>query len=161
MPHTTTKSRRTKRFDTRPNAKLRAKANKQTNDKLKIQDIRVTRKLKGERKDRVTEQEQQAFAKYSKDEKLLRALKKKLRSINDLLEKKKRGEALNAEQKDKVNQLDQVLEDMEGLIKKTSKTSRREEEEVDEEQSEDGDEDEEDEEMGELVELDDEEGDDK
>ena len=122
MPHTTTKNRRTKRMDTRPNGKIRTKSQRQANDQLKIQDIRVTRKLKGERKERTINREENSFATLSKDEKLLRALKKKLRGINDLIEKKNQGVLLNPQQMEKITQLDTVLLDMESLIQRNSNT---------------------------------------
>ena len=52
MPHTTTKTSRTKRADTRPNEKIRRKLKRQIEDEKTIQDIRVTKKSKAERKER-------------------------------------------------------------------------------------------------------------
>jgi hypothetical protein len=142
MPHATTKNKRIKRVDTRPNEKTRRKAHKTHNDSLKIQDIRVTRKLKEEKKERTFQEAASSFSTLSKDEKVLRALKKKLKGINDLLEKKKKGEVLNEQQKTKVSQLDNVLEDMEVLLKKTKHITEND----DDEEGED-DEDEDNEEM--------------
>lgn len=119
MPHTTTKSYRPKRADTRPNGKLRRKLGQQSAHKDTIQDLRVTRTLKHERKEReVTSVNNTPLKTLSKDEKLIRALKKKLKSIHELMEKEKRGEALTAEQANKVRQADQVLHDIEELMKK-------------------------------------------
>ena len=143
MPHTTTKNRRSKRPDSRPNAKVRKVASKKHNDSLKIQDIRVTRKLQGEKKER-SFKEGNAFAKLSKEEKLLRALKKKLRGINELIEKKQRGEALDPQQREKVRQLDSVLETMTALLQKNkhlSQDSDNDEDEEEEESEESGEDD--------------------
>ena len=137
MPHTTTKNRRSKRPDTRPNAKTRAKAHKSFNDQLKIQDIRVTRKLKGEKKERAFQQDKSELTTLSKEEKLLRALKKKLRGINELLQKKENGDILNAQQLEKIEQLDTVLEDMEALMKTNPDRSRSQNNEDELEENED------------------------
>jgi len=116
MPHTTTKATRTKRPDTRPNGKVRVKANKKIQDSLKIQDLRVTKVQKEERKERVAQVTE--LKQLSKDEKLLRALKKKLIGIQDLMEKQKEGVQLDPQQLIKVSQLDQVLLAIEELTSK-------------------------------------------
>jgi paraquat-inducible protein B len=142
MPHTTTKNHRVKRPDTRPNAKTRAKEQRKVADQLKIQDIRITRKLKGEKKERNLTSNDAPLNRLSKSEKLLRALKKKLKSINELMEKKNNGVELNKEQAAKIQQLDQVLEDMEQLLKKSNRKHKEEddeEEDEDEEEEKEGD----------------------
>lgn len=77
MPHTTTKALRVKRPDSRPNGKRRAKFSKEEDDKLKIQDIRVTKIKKTDRKDRNSESNSFPME-LPKDAKLVRALKKKV-----------------------------------------------------------------------------------
>lgn len=53
MPHTTTKTMRTKRVDTRPNEKQRRKLSRKIEDDKAITDIRVTKKRKCDYKERV------------------------------------------------------------------------------------------------------------
>jgi uncharacterized protein with WD repeat len=117
MPHTTTKSHRTKRPDTRPNGKIRARLTKENNAKLTIQDIRTTSKRAGEKKEREVSTATPLNI-LTKEEKLLRALKKKLKGINDLKEKQDRGESLDLQQTEKLSQLPTLLTDMEALMKK-------------------------------------------
>lgn len=114
MPHSTTKSVRTKRLDTRPNGKNRAKVIKKQNGSLKIQDIRVTRVAASEKKDRTSQPTPLNL--LSKDEKLLRALKKKLKGIQELISKQELGVILDNQQKEKIAQLDSVLGDIEVLV---------------------------------------------
>ena len=52
MPHTTTKSTRVKRVDTRPNEKVRRKLKRAIEDEKTVQEIRVTKKSREERKER-------------------------------------------------------------------------------------------------------------
>ncbi len=115
MPHTTTKSYRPKRPDTRPNGKLRAKLTKEIHDKEVIQDLRVTSKRPGDRKEREVTKTM-PMKTLTKEEKLIRALKKKLKGISELKDKKERGETLDAQQLKKLEELPTVLHDIEVLM---------------------------------------------
>lgn len=66
MPHTTTKVMRTKRPDTRPNEKERRKLSRKIEDDKIIQDLRVTKKLKTERKEREVNSLPQVLSKQEK-----------------------------------------------------------------------------------------------
>lgn len=114
MPHTTTKAIRTKRVDVRPNAKQRKVVSKSSNSKVVIQDLRVTRKQKNERVDRDSVDGQELKKEtLSKDEKVVRSLRKKLKSIEELFAKQKNGETLDDQQLEKIYGLDSVLAEME------------------------------------------------
>lgn len=117
MPHTTTKTLRTKRVDTRPNGKERKKLNQKVEESKTIQDIRVTKVQRNEKKERLAQPSE--LITLSKNEKILRALKKKLRSIDDLLEKQKNGVELDEQQLAKIETLDSVMEQMESLLSKS------------------------------------------
>jgi hypothetical protein len=120
MPHTITQNRRSKRPDSRPNKKFRVKVAKKESEKMKISDIRVTSIGSKSKKEREvsTATELRKEGALNKDEKLLRALKKKLYGIKALQEKKKNGEALDEQQREKLSQLDEVLVAMDELIKR-------------------------------------------
>lgn len=78
--HTTGKYR-PKRSDTRAHAKKRREYNAKIAEKQKIQDIRVTRVQKKDRKERDLPKTGQELVTLSKDERDLRNLKKKLISM--------------------------------------------------------------------------------
>lgn len=86
--------------------------------KESIRDLRVTRIKAGEHKERIVDSK--TILKtviLSADEKRLRALKKKLRKIDDLIEKRdKEGVGLDEQQKRSVDQLDETLEQVRELI---------------------------------------------
>lgn len=113
MPHTTTKGLRTKRVDVRPNAKQRKEKAKKAESQKIIQDIRVTKTLKSERKERSTGPGQNLVIKKSTHEIVLRSLRKKMQAIDDLLEKQRNGKVLDAQQLQKIDTLDAVLAEME------------------------------------------------
>mmetsp|Transcript_9044 Transcript_9044/g.13590 ORF Transcript_9044/g.13590 Transcript_9044/m.13590 type:complete len:123 (-) Transcript_9044:91-459(-) len=113
MPHTTTKNLRTKRPDTRPNEKQRRKLSRKIEESKTIQDIRVTRKRKFERKERVVTSEPQLNqSTLTEDDKVLRALKKKMRKIDNLISRQKAGETLDEQQLESIESLDDVVAQM-------------------------------------------------
>ncbi len=135
MVHTTTKATRTQRVDSRPNGKKRSKTNKLLESHKTIQDLRVTRKLKSEKvKEQMTPKDE-SFKRSNPlvgNEKVLRALRKKLKAIECLLEKQRAGDVLDSQQLSKVDSLSSVLEDMEQLVSSGNKRLR--EQDADEEE---------------------------
>lgn len=123
MPHTTTKNPRLKRVDTRPNEKRRRQKNSDAEEAKTIQDIRVTKKQKGEKVEReVTVQPLRDTIEISED-KYIRALRKKLRDIDILIAKQKEGGVLDAQQLLKIETLDGVLEKIDAAIAKGAEVS--------------------------------------
>lgn len=121
MPHTTTKNKRNKRIDTRPNAKFRQKEFKKYDKLTKIEDLRVTRINSKNRKERVAV----TLAKQlSDDEKRLRALRKKLNSIVELQEKEENGTVLDAQQQEKLKTMESVVAEISALAAKLNKKDR-------------------------------------
>lgn len=110
---------RTKRPDGRPVAvKKRAAMYKKTADKQTIQDLRVTSKQPHEKKEREITQsngELKAVKSKTSEEKLLRALRKKLREIEQLMLKQKEGLELDAQQTEKVDSLGDLIVEMENV----------------------------------------------
>lgn len=106
---------RTKRVDTRPNAKFRIKEHRKADKNTKISDLRVTRIKSSERKEREVGDTRKVLTSV---EKRLRALRKKLSDILELKEKKEQGIALNAEQETKLNRMDELVEEIQSLVKK-------------------------------------------
>lgn len=120
MGHTALSQKlRTKRPDGRPIAvKKRAAVYKATADKQTIQDLRVTSKQPHERKEREvtkTNGELKAVKSKTSEEKLLRALRKKLREIEQLMHKQKGGVELDAQQIEKVDSLGDLIVEMENV----------------------------------------------
>lgn len=105
---------RTKRPDFRAHHVKRSREQKQRNATETIQDLRVTRKRKGERKERVVQGDQ--WHAKSKKEKLVRALNKKVASIEALHAKLEAGEDLNDEQMEKIRTLPDILDKLEELL---------------------------------------------
>lgn len=122
MPHTTTKVQRLKRVDTRPNEKVRRRLQKQIEDAKTIQDLRTTSVQKVQKKERVAQVT--PLATLSKKEKILRALRKKLNAINDLMEKEKAGEELDEQQLLKIATLDSVMEEMNSVMEQSNGKKR-------------------------------------
>lgn len=118
MPHSTTKSHRTKRPDSRPNGKVRRTLQKEMHDKEIIQDLRVTKIKNSEHKERLVDTRTVLKTVIlSANEKRLRALKKKLRKINDLIEKRDNEViTLDEQQQRSVDELDETLERLRELI---------------------------------------------
>ena len=110
MPHTTTKTMRSKRPDTRPNGKQRMKIARKIEAEKSIQDLRVTRKQKGEKKDRNAQiLPLKNPNEFTDDEKYVRNLKKKLRCIDELMTKQRLGKELDEQQREKVAKLPMLL----------------------------------------------------
>ena len=112
---------RSKRPDVRPNAKQRMKISRKLEEEKTIQDMRVTKKQKGEKKER----ECQSLPlrdpnQLTEDEKYVRTLKKKLKAIDDLISRQKKGEILDEQQLEKVDKLSELLVEFESVVKATS-----------------------------------------
>ena len=114
MPHTTTKNARLKRPDTRPNGKLRRTLKSKVEDGKTIQDLRVTKVQKNAKKERIAQVT--PLVTMSKDEKKLRALKKKIKAIDELLEKRTAGTELDAQQLLKIQCLDSLMAELDELV---------------------------------------------
>ena len=123
MPHTTTKVQRIKRTDTRPNEKMRRKMQKQIEDAKSIQDLRITSVQKGAKKQRVAQIT--PLKTLNKNEKVLRALRKKLNSINELMEQETNGAVLDAQQLEKVASLEDVMAQLSEFVNKNDKRRKR------------------------------------
>ena len=123
MPHTTTKVQRLKRPDYRPNEKMRRKMQKEVEDAKSIQDLRITSVQKGAKKQRVAQVT--PLRTIGKNEKVLRALRKKLNSINDLMEKEKNGVELDEQQLLKVASLEEVMAQLSEFVDKNDKKGRK------------------------------------
>lgn len=122
MPHTTTKVQRLKRVDTRPNEKVRRRLQKQIEDAKTIQDLRITSVQKVQKKERVAQVT--PLATLSKKEKILRALRKKLNAINDLMEKEKAGVELDEQQLLKIASLESVMQEMNSVMEQSNGKKR-------------------------------------
>lgn len=86
-----TRNKRLKRVDTRPNSKARSKQAKQIEAKKTVQDLKVTR---------VQQKKERSVASLedstkSKAEIYIRSLKKKLRAIDELIQRKNNGKLFN------------------------------------------------------------------
>ncbi len=96
-------------------AKYRTTVRQKQDAAKSIQDLRITRVQKNERKERTINtsamplREGSANASKTKDEKLIRALKKKLRSMEPLIAKQAAGELLTEDQLYKLEGLDDIL----------------------------------------------------
>jgi hypothetical protein len=129
MPHTTTKVARLKRVDVRPNAKQR-KAMFQVKEKsMKIQDLRVVRKSTSQKIPRevggelLLETSRMKRRLNDDSSKLVKALRKKLKSIEDLILQQKAGAILDDQQLKKIASLDTVLTEMESFAVNESKAT--------------------------------------
>jgi uncharacterized protein with WD repeat len=117
MPHTTTKVSRIKRIDVRPNSRQRKSIAAIIDSKTTIKELRVTRKSKEERMERNISLGQEIItSKKSRNEKVVRSLRKKLKAIELLISKQRSGEELDEQQLEKVNSLDQIMKDIEQFI---------------------------------------------
>lgn len=123
MPHSTTKTVRHNRPDSRPNAKLRRKLFVKEEKAKTIQDIRVTKVQRNEKKERLAQVT--PLSTLSKDEKKLRAIKKKLKAIDDLVEQREAGIELDAQQLIKLSCLDDLLREMDELVNKSNKKNKK------------------------------------
>eukprot|EP01038_Epipyxis_sp_PR26KG_P005292 gene5292-7354_t len=118
MPHTTTKALRSKRVDTRPNGKQRKMMREKVDQLTSIDKIRVTRVQKQDRKERTAQQT--PLSSLSANEKILRALKKKLKGIDDLIQKQNNGVELDEQQQQKIDSLPSIMADMNKLLNSKS-----------------------------------------
>ena len=118
MPHTTTKNPRTKRVDTRPNEKRRRQKNNAEDEAKSIQDIRVTKKQKGEKVEREVPVQPLRDTPEISEEKYIRALRKKLRDIDALIIKQNGGGILDEQQLLKIETIDSVMEKIDLAIAK-------------------------------------------
>lgn len=118
MPHTTTKNPRTKRVDTRPNEKRRRQKNNAEDEAKSIQDIRVTKKQKGEKVEREVPVQPLRDTPEISEEKYIRALRKKLRDIDALIIKQNGGGVLDEQQLLKIETIDSVMEKIDLAIAK-------------------------------------------
>ena len=118
MPHTTTKTPRTKRVDTRPNEKRRRQKNNAEDEAKSIQDIRVTKKQKGEKVEREVPVQPLRDTPEISEEKYIRALRKKLRDIDALIIKQNNGVVLDEQQLLKIETIDSVMEKIDLAIAK-------------------------------------------
>ncbi len=75
-----------------------------------IQDLRVTKVQKSEKKERIAQIT--PLSTLSKDEKKLRAIKKKLTAINELIEKRNAGLELDGQQLLKLQCLEDLMLEM-------------------------------------------------
>ena len=84
-----------------------------------IEELRVTRKKKSERKERnLNYQPLRKVNKLNDDEKRIRAIRKSLYSIEILMVKQKAGEELDEQQVDKIERLPELLEELESFKEK-------------------------------------------
>lgn len=112
-----TQSLRTNRPDGRPtNPQKRRKSEAKLQDQLDIQDLRITKKRKSERYERVVSSE---FAEKTKDEKFERSILKKLRAIEALLQKPEG--TLSEAQEAKCETMDSLIQDLAIVKKRISK----------------------------------------
>jgi len=123
-----TQKLRSKRPDGRPMAaKSRKKMEAKKASVQTVQEIKVTSTQKGERKVRetsaITTGELRRDRLKSSDEKLLHALRKKLRQIEELIKKQDAGVELDDAQIDKVAGLEDVIAEMQETAARVSKKS--------------------------------------
>lgn len=118
--HTTTKKARTKRPDTRPNGKERRRISNLIHAKDTVQHLKVTRVQKHEKVNRelkagysIVDPEFRTEKKMNSSDKHMRSLKKKLASIEILVQKQDNGDTLDAQQLEKIETLDEVMKEIE------------------------------------------------
>jgi uncharacterized protein with WD repeat len=106
---------RLKRPDTRPNEKERRKLSRKIEDEKSIQDIRTTKRLKVDKKEREVQRlpMKTEESKMLLKEKRIRYLRKKMKKIDSLMTKQKNGETLDQQQLACIDSLDEVLAEME------------------------------------------------
>jgi len=150
MPHSTTGKHRSKRPDSRPNAKKRKQEHKAAYEAAEAKDIISTRIPKSQQKERPVTG---ALRQEPSQLKMKRAkfLQKLLRQIESLQERKEGGEKLDEAQMRKLGRLDEVVGEIEELLDVNLDSSDEEDESEEndgsgeDEESEDEDESEEDE----------------
>ena len=135
MPHSITGKHRSKRPDSRPNAKKRKKDRDAAYAAAEAKDVISTRIPKREQKERpVTGELRQEFhSQLDEEAKRVRYLQKLLRQIETLKMKKERGEKLNDAQMKKLGRMDEVVAEIEELLDVNLGSSSEDEEDDDEE----------------------------
>lgn len=76
-----------------------------------ISEIRVVRKKSSEKNERSPSGELR-ISKLKEHEKMVRSLRKKLRSIEELMKKQENGESLNENQLSKIDSIDQFVDQL-------------------------------------------------
>ena len=143
MPHSITGKHRSKRPDSRPNAKKRKKQKDDAYAAAEAKDIISTRIPKSQQKERpVTGQLRTAYPELKM--KRVKFLQKLLRQIENLKERKEGGEKLEEAQLMKLGRLDEVVAEIEEMLD-VNLDSSDDEDDKDDDNSDDDDDDEEDE----------------
>jgi len=135
MPHSTTKRHRPKRPDDRPNGKSRNKARLAAVEKMEAKDLIRTRIPKALHKERqVTGVLRLPRKKKTATiENKVRSLQKLLRQIEQLAEKRKAGEVLDAAQLEKLSRRDIVIGEL-GEIEELLELQDEDSDEVEEDE---------------------------
>lgn len=101
---------------------MKRKIDKRKADEMTVEQMRVVKIPKRERKERVVESMKEILQskakKLSNSDKKIRALNKKLRQIEQLIERKDGGEEMNEDQLAKIDSLGECLDQMEALMAK-------------------------------------------
>ena len=115
MPHTISGKTRSKRPDSRPNAKRRKKEKAKKVEEADVSDLRATRIPKSEQRERtpggILKQKQLA-----PEAKRVKFLTKLLKQIEALRERKEQGETLEEAQLHKIHRYDEVVAEIEALL---------------------------------------------
>jgi hypothetical protein len=109
----------------KPKQTLKQKAEFKAAKTQCIEELRVTKKAKKDRKEREVQRtpmvgEDVSGSSLSKDDKILRALRKKLKSLEALFEKEAAGHVLDEQQKMKLARLPELMAEFEELQSRNS-----------------------------------------
>lgn len=124
MPPTTTGRTRSNRPDTRPSERRRRASGRRQQAQQTVQDLRVTRKRRPERAER--EVQATALRSHTAVERRVRAMRKRLRAIERLVEAEGRGEELDPQQRAKVDSLEGLLGELATLTAEPGGVPREE-----------------------------------
>jgi hypothetical protein len=102
----------TKKTSKKTNAKFRQKQNELKAKNQSVQELKVVKTLKKDRKIREA-QATPLKTKLTADEKVVRGLRKKLKEVSDLMSKQNEGVELDDQQLKKVGRLSDLMEQME------------------------------------------------
>ena len=135
MPHSITGKHRSKRPDSRPNAKKRKKDRDAAYAAAEAKDVISTRIPKREQKERPVSGElrQELPTQQLEEAKRVRYLQKLLRQIETLKMRLSKGEKLNDAQMKKLGRMDEVVAEIEELLDVNLGSSSSSEDEEDEE----------------------------
>ena len=135
MPHSITGKHRSKRPDSRPNAKKRKKDRDAAYAAAEAKDVISTRIPKSEQKERPVSGElrQELPTQQLEEAKRVRYLQKLLRQIETLKMRLSTGEKLNDAQMKKLGRMDEVVAEIEELLDVNLGSSSSSEDEEDEE----------------------------